>query len=152
MPVAESHVLGDGQQQEKMDGAGEQALEPPLPEPGPTDAEQTGNRPPAQPARLFEPLQPLREVPREVELEGPADHPLCSHGLALPVVQAEADGQRRLERSDWRQDVRPQQDVDAVAICSMYQRIRGEFSTAQRYFISSHGVSEVSLSTMNALS
>ena len=48
MPVEESHVLGDGQQQEKMDGAGEQALEPPLPEPGPTDAEQTGNRPPAR--------------------------------------------------------------------------------------------------------
>ena len=77
-PVPQAHRPGDGQQQEEMGLAGGHALVPPLPEPVEADAQQTGNRPPAKPALLLEPLQTLREVRRKDPVEGLIDLPLPS--------------------------------------------------------------------------
>ena len=61
----------------------------PLPEPVGTHAKAAGKRPPGHPARRLEPLQPLGEVLREVELDGPVDPPLASHGLLPAFFPAE---------------------------------------------------------------
>ncbi len=73
-----------------MCGAGNYGLVPPLSEPVEAHAQQTGNRPPAQPACLLEPQQTLREVTGKDTMGGEVDLPLGSHRLAFHY--AEADG------------------------------------------------------------
>ena len=97
-----------------MCGAGSHAPVPPLPEPVEADAQQTGNRPPAQPACLLEPQQAFRKVTGKDTMEGEVGLPLRSHRLALHC--AEADGQGRLKHSDRRQDVHPQEHVRAASV------------------------------------
>ena len=63
-----------------MGGAGGHAPLTPLPEPVGADAQERGQRPLGQPARLLETREPLGEVRWEDALEGPVALPLRSHG------------------------------------------------------------------------